>query len=125
MIYLLLFAHWLGDFVFQTDEMAKGKSKSYKILARHIWAYMLPLWAFCWVGKFFNLIDPSITTIHAIPLFVLANGGCHFVVDAITSRITSKLWIAGRSHDFFAVIGFDQLLHGCFLIWTGRYLGIL
>jgi hypothetical protein len=29
----------------------------------------------------------------------------------VTSRITSRLWQEEREHDFFVVVGFDQLIH--------------
>jgi len=72
--------------------MAKGKSKSFKWLTTHIVVYTLPL----------------------IPIglkWALFNGAAHWCVDAVTSRVSSKMWAQGRVHDFFVVIGFDQLIH--------------
>ena len=43
--------------------------------------------------------------------FVAINGTLHFGVDFVTSRITSRLYAQERWHDFFAVVGFDQLIH--------------
>ena len=40
----------------------------------------------------------------------------HFVIDGITSRITSKLWKANNMHWFFVIVGFDQLLHALVIL---------
>lgn len=116
MIYGLIFTHWLADFVCQTDEMAKNKSKSNKWLAKHILTYMAVLSIFAIVAGF------------DIPAkfwmsFVLLNGVAHFVIDYFTSRLSSACWANGEVHDFFVVIGFDQALHMATLY--GTYQGFL
>lgn len=95
----VLFLHWLGDFVFQSDWMAKNKSKSNEVLLIHISAYSLPLFLIGWK-------------------FALINAGLHCVTDYFTSRWTSKLWAAGNVHWFFVVIGLDQFIHTSCLILT-------
>lgn len=111
MIYLLIFTHWVADFVCQTDEMAKNKSKSNKWLGKHILAYMSVLSVFAvysgWEAAIENVLG-----------FVLINGIAHFIVDYFTSRLTSKLWAKGDVHNFFVVIGFDQALHMITLVLT-------
>ena len=99
MIFLVLFTHFVADFICQTDNMAKNKSKSLKWLSFHIAVYTL---IFCYLGIEFALI----------------NGVCHFLIDFITSKISSYYYAKGRIHDFFVVIGFDQLLHTSILIMT-------
>lgn len=119
---MLLSCHFVGDFVFQSDRMATGKSKSFMVLAQHVTAYLVPFvvaLAF-WHGEMLA---------YRAGLFVVATAGLHFAQDAITSRITSKLWFfepyfdaysgdgkfrikaSGNRHWFFVMIGFDQLLH--------------
>ena len=97
-IMYLLATHWVADFVLQSDKMAKGKSTSNKWLGIHVLVY-----AVCFI--------PSLSI-----GFVLLNGAIHFVVDWFTSRQSSRLWAEGRVHDFFVVIGFDQLIHALTLI---------
>lgn len=121
----LLLAHFVGDFILQTDEMALNKSKNWGALFLHCGAYILPfvLWG---------------------PLFVAVTFAAHFVTDAITSRITSKLWFItlaprsevnknlrwpyfakvaeGKRHWFFVMIGFDQLIHFATLALTYRFI---
>lgn len=124
MDFSLLIAHFLGDFVLQTDAMATRKSKEWLYLSLHcvVYALMFVPW-----GLRFYLI--TLLT--------------HFVTDAITSRITTKLWFfqpidvhfninnvryecwipkGGSRHYFFVMIGFDQLIHFATLALTLRFL---
>jgi len=96
---LLLFFHWLADFVAQTDRQAQGKSKDNWILSEHVFAYtcmMMPsfffndtnvAWAFLWVFS------------------------THWITDYFTSRLTKKLFKEYDYHNGFIVVGIDQWLH--------------
>lgn len=46
----------------------------------------------------------------------------HFLTDAITSRINSRLWEAQRVHAFFVGVGADQLSHTYALVLTFGFL---
>jgi len=46
----------------------------------------------------------------------------HWLSDLFTSRWTSKLWEKKDVHNFFVVIGFDQLIHATTLLITYNYL---
>jgi hypothetical protein len=83
--------------------MAQGKSKSVKWLSIHILVYMMPL-------LFFGI------------KFALLNAAAHWVIDFFTSRATSYLWKKQDVHNFFVVIGFDQLLHALILIYSYHFL---
>ena len=111
MIYLLILTHWIADFICQTDNMARNKSKSNIWLGKHILAYMGILFIFTVYAGWYL---PKILTF----LFVLTNGAVHFVIDYFTSRQTSKLWAKGEVHNFFVVVGFDQAHHMITLIYT-------
>jgi len=100
---LIIWLHWFADFVLQTDKMARGKSKSNKWLSIHIAVYMLPLFILGWK-------------------FALINGATHWVVDWVTSRITSRLWEKQQVHNFFVVIGLDQAIHMTILFLSWEYL---
>lgn len=106
MIYLILGVHWFADFVLQSDMMAKNKSKSFKWLAFHVAVYTLCMIVFGWK-------------------FALLNGLAHFLIDAVTSRVSGYMWRTGKVHNFFVVIGFDQLLHVLLLIYSAKYLGVI
>jgi len=102
-ILLLVWMHFVADFILQSDKMAKSKSSSSFWLLLHVVTYSIPFVFFGWI-------------------FALVNGAAHFITDWITSRITSKLWEQKEVHWFFAVIGFDQAIHMTTLILTYKYL---
>ena len=95
----ILSIHFIADFVLQSDRVAKGKSKDSWVLLEHGTIYMIPL----------LLISP---------MYALVNASIHITIDYFTSRLSGKLWARGEVHNFFVVIGFDQLLHVLTLLWT-------
>src|SRR5262245_3555308 len=99
-IALLLIGHFIGDFVFQRNVWAVNKSKSNVALTKHVTVYTATLIAFSLILGWKIGIA-----------FGLANGLMHWCTDYVTSRITSRLWKAGQVHNFFVVIGLDQLIH--------------
>src|SRR5207244_2316309 len=69
----MIAAHFVFDWLLQSDRMALGKSKSNSILSEH--AFVATVWA--------------------LPVgypFWLANFIAHWITDYLTSRMTSKLW---------------------------------
>lgn len=114
---LLLFCHFVADFLFQTDEMATKKSKSLYWLGEHVIAYILVM---------FNILLPVLILcgepVYKIITFVLLNGVLHFITDYFTSKQTSKLHAKGDIHNFFVVIGLDQFIHTSTLILTYNYI---
>jgi len=103
MLPLIMLCHFLGDFVCQSDWMAKGKSTNLKPLLVHILVYSLFLLPF---GL----------------KYALVNGLAHLIIDYNTSRLSSRMWKEQRVHVFFVVIGLDQLLHFYTLYYTLQYL---
>lgn len=96
---LLMTLHYVGDFLLQSDWMATNKSSSFKALSAHVAVYSLMFLPFGW--EFWSVT------------FVL-----HWITDAVTSRITARLWLADERHWFFCMIGADQLLHLYMLVGT-------
>jgi hypothetical protein len=100
---VVLFTHWLSDFVLQTHWQATNKSKSLVALSRHVGVYTAVL--------------TLVTVTLGLPIWYgVLNGGFHFLVDYFTSKKTARLHQAGDTKKFWAVIGFDQFLHAFFLI---------
>lgn len=93
----VLGVHFIADFIIQTDWQARNKSVQWGALARHVATYSACL---CVFGIRFAVI----------------NGVLHFFVDAVTSRLSSRMWKQERRHAFFVVIGADQYIHECCLI---------
>lgn len=95
---LLLMVHFFGDFIMQTHEMACNKSTSNAWLSVHVLTYSL-----C----FIVFLDPFLF------LYVFIT---HWVVDYNTSRMTAQRWKVKDYHNFFVVVGADQLIHYVTLI---------
>lgn len=96
---LLVWLHFLSDFLLQTDKMALGKSTSIKWLSIHVVTYSIP---FCLIGW----------------KFAIVNGGAHWVVDFLSSRACKWAHEQGRRGLFFKIIGLDQALHLTILFLT-------
>lgn len=99
LIVFIIWLHFFGDFVLQTDQMALNKSKSNYWLLFHVTVYALPLLVLGW-------------------RYALFNAGAHMVVDYFTSRINSKLWKEKKVHYFFVGVGADQAIHMTILLLT-------
>jgi hypothetical protein len=100
----ILLIHWFADFVLQTDEQAKGKSKEWKPLLQHVANYS-SVWML--IG---SIVFPFNQVINLI-YFTLITFITHTITDYFTSRLNSKLWGENKVHNFFVSIGFDQWLH--------------
>jgi hypothetical protein len=100
---ILIWMHFICDFVLQDDKTALNKSSSNIVLFRHVLIYSAPFLVF---GLAFAAITAAL----------------HFVTDYFTSRVTKKLWQEGKRHWFFVVIGVDQALHMSALIITYEWL---
>lgn len=102
-ILLLVWLHFVADFLLQSDWMALNKSKRNVPLLVHVAVYSTPFLIFGWI-------------------FALVNGVAHFVTDWLSSRATSWLWNKEKRHWFFVVIGLDQAVHMTALFLTYHWL---
>jgi hypothetical protein len=118
-IIYILSVHFISDFIMQSDEMAKGKSTSIKWLTLHILSYLKGF--ICSAIIFYitiTLIWGRITSPLLILAYCLVNAILHWVTDYFTSKETSRLWAELKVHQFFIMIGLDQLIHATCLILT-------
>jgi hypothetical protein len=115
--FTIVLMHWWADFVLQKDEWAKNKSKSWTALLKHTCTYSLVwlLWVITVLSYNYQMHDTAELSLLWFPLITFV---AHTITDAITSRITSRLYAEGRVHDFFVMIGFDQVLHYAQLFLT-------
>ncbi len=102
-IFILICLHFIADFLIQSDEMALNKSTSLYWLGIHSIVYSI---LFLYFGIYFILI----TCI------------AHFIIDYISSKLTTYFWVKQQRHWFFVTIGCDQAIHFICLLITYRYL---
>jgi len=115
----ILIVHWFADFVLQTHHMSTRKSTSNYYLTMHVTIYSF-VTIFLWSLLFpFTELTVSFNgfLLSLVSIFVM-----HWITDYFTSRWTSRLYKEERFHDFFVVIGFDQVLHYTQLLLTFNYL---
>lgn len=110
--YLVMFAHWMGDFVLQTEWMAINKSKLWRALTAHVAMYsaVLAVLAFALAPSWQVALQ-----------FIGVNAALHFVTDAVTSRVSSYFWDKNDLRFFFVTLGLDQFLHFVALYATWRH----
>ena len=92
-IILIIWLHFIADFILQSDKMATSKSSSPRWLSIHVLVYSLVFLVF------FG------------PMYALVNFICHWTTDSFSSKCTSYLYKKGETHWFFVVIGLDQAIH--------------
>lgn len=107
----LLATHWIADFVLQTHWQASNKSKRLDALTKHVATYTAIL----------AIVSVLLFGTSGI-LFVAVNGILHFGTDYFTSRWSSRLYAEQDWHNFFVVIGMDQLIHQTTLALTMQLL---
>lgn len=115
---LVLFGHWVADFVWQPHWMGMRKSKEWWVLTQHairigLGSYVVALLA-QWIAGESDVISANAAALGWAAL----NAVAHFAIDAVTSRITGRLYAKGDMHNFFVTIGFDQFLHTAFAVIT-------
>lgn len=122
-ILIILIAHFVADFMLQTHYMASQKSENVWILVQHIITYTLAffiIFGSSWY-LFYYFFEPITTADIWLKLTIgisLVNGILHYLIDFFTSKVTKYLWRKKAYHNFFVVIGFDQLLHTGLLIFS-------
>ena len=99
---LIIWLHFISDFLLQSDIVATRKSDSIWILLYHSFVYSL---LFIFIGF----------------QYAIVNGLMHFLVDLYTSQITKYYHIMNNRRMFFVTIGADQAMHMSLLILTYEF----
>ena len=109
-IFLVLAAHFIGDFFCQTQWIAENKSKSTRVLMLHCVIY----------GAVLFIFSPLISLSCSIPMiemwkWITFNASLHFAVDIFTSLIYLFYYKnSGFKRGFFNTLAGDQFIHiGC------------
>jgi len=121
-ILLIIWAHFVADFMLQNDKMAQNKSTSNIWLTNHIIVYSAAMLGI--MAPFVYFMDSATSHIQLLWLlvWVAINGALHWITDWCSSRATSYLWQKGDRHNFFVVIGADQAIHLSTMVVTWEWL---
>lgn len=122
---IILFIHFVADFLFQSRQMGVKKSRNIYWLVAHIYVYSI-ITFLGWIF-FFNLNLKMSFELISLTVF------SHFLTDYITSKISSKFYLKSKKSKslkeskyfewlFWSTIGFDQLIHAITLILTFKYI---
>ena len=113
---VILFLHWIFDFVLQTDEQGKNKSSDFNVLLEHVFLYS---WFWCIPLIIYAIMKQGSGI---LVLFIPITFICHGIIDYCTSRVGKRLLqkaeLTKNHHNFFVNIGFDQWLHQAQLLIT-------
>lgn len=102
---LIIWLHFISDFILQPTFLSENKSNNNYILLIHVAIYLIPFILIGWI-------------------FAIINGVLHFIIDWFSSRICKFFFIKKKLHLFFITIGLDQVIHISILILTYKiYIG--
>ena len=135
--FILILIHHVADFMFQTSDMALGKSKKISKLLKHTITYTSVFFVFFVISLFLALSYAILMWDYSLQDFSLKLSVlwffpitfvCHTITDYISSRITSKMfekqiyYTGLPNFGVFAIINIDQMLHYAQLFLTYYYL---
>lgn len=99
MIIIIIWIHFISDFILQNRFLAQNKYNKIHILCLHSSIYTIP---FIFLGY----------------KYAIVNGLLHLIIDFISSKIAHYFWSKEKTYYFFATIGIDQAIHLTCLILT-------
>lgn len=118
-ILLIFITHFIADFIFQSEEMATGKSTDNVQLVKHTFMYsfitficLIIMGLYEWVVDISYILKPLNILLFTIITFIF-----HTITDYMTSRVVKQKF---NNEEYgspipnlgaFTIIGFDQVLH--------------
>ena len=127
-IFVVLFGHWLSDFVLQKNKQKPSKDKSLKTkvkktlknLVPHTIHYSLILTGLIFILDLFNVFGAQ--SWWNTPLLFIIIFITHYITDFIITMVNSEYLKKNKRHEYFVMIGLDQLIHYMTLFITIHYL---
>jgi len=115
-VYMILVAHYVGDFIAQTNWMAQNKSSDNQALLVHVGVYSSVVTILMMI--FLILSSNFILPLNAILSWAAINAIMHFATDYLTSRMSSRAYRNNDLRKFWIIIGADQVMHTITLLAT-------
>jgi len=114
---LLMIGHLIGDFYFQTDEMADKKKRSFIETARHCFYYSCAICLVLWIAT-------GVSYKHILPAVII--GLLHFIVDSIKVIIykNDKYKKCESNINKTKIFVIDQIIHTLILFAASSFLVI-
>jgi hypothetical protein len=121
LFFIIMIGHWVGDFVLQSDWMARNKSRDWMALTLHVGIYSIVMTLTFGIATVaLGLVVPFF--LYSLATFQVVTFVTHWVTDYFSSKATHLLRERGDYHNMFVVIGLDQLIHYYTLILTMLWL---
>lgn len=111
-VLLILGAHFIGDFVFQSSWMAQNKSENWGALLLHTSIYTTVM------SIIFLRAALLVDNLEGLGIFFVITFIAHTLQDKITSTLTSGFFTGKNWRMLFGTIGLDQFLHFVQLLIT-------
>lgn len=118
LIIAILVAHYIADFILQSDEMALNKSKDSGMLTYHVGVYTAAFTTLFGLFLDFNGVKLTTETVLYFSSLIFIS---HWVTDYWTSRLNAYLWGKNMRHWFFCVCGADQAAHAISILILVQY----
>lgn len=127
-IILLLFLHFVSDFVLQSRDMGRKKGKNLYWLTTHVFVYSLSF-TFFW----FLLTKPLNSPYSEAIMFFSLVFSTHWIADYFTSKLSGSFYLKMNESKivktknfyewlFWLIIGIDQFIHITSLILITEYI---
>lgn len=132
--YILLFLHFLADFILQSREMGKKKSTSWYWLTAHLsiqFFVFAPYTGFNFAlanALLHGVIDKNIWNLYKLIVHLRitkqlkSQGWDGSMAPGNAYQLTAQGWKYWDDHAFYAMIGLDQMLHTTTLYFLSTFL---
>jgi hypothetical protein len=112
-IILLLFAHWVGDYALQTNQMITNGNRSLRKLSVHVAIYALPVAIAAYI-----LFRPGVV-LQFIDIIVIL----HWLTDFFINRLALRF--KDQQRFYYSFVGLGQFVHTTCLLVTANYVHTL
>lgn len=117
MIYQLIIAHFLSDFVLQRDYVAKNKSTKWLCMAEHLLLIFLVFGGLAWYHDIALWIPAVYTLLHGIQDAFVWTWFKKYVRKREDCAVYTKYNMYANDNKFWNTIAVDQTIHLSLLIW--------